>query len=86
MKYYEASFNAIKPVEVEKESESSVWIKGRVNKKISSYTGFFKTWDEARNYLINQIQQKIDSAKRSLEYYDKEDGYALIQSQESLNQ
>lgn len=55
-------------VEVERESDSSVWIKGRRNNKRSTYENYFDSWDEAKAYLLEKAESKAASCRRQLEY------------------
>jgi hypothetical protein len=59
--------NLIEPVEVEKETASSVWINGRRNNKRSGYDSYFDTWEEAKAYLLEQAERKVAGRRRSLE-------------------
>lgn len=56
----------IKPVAVDKETDSSVWIDGRRRAKLSSYESFFDTWDDAHNYLIALAETDMVVAKGKL--------------------
>jgi hypothetical protein len=57
----------IKPVEVEKESASCVWVGGRRTNKVSSYDNYFGTWEEAHAYLITEAEKHVNSARLALE-------------------
>lgn len=70
MKKYKAEANwrvSIEIVECDKETESSVWIKGRRNNKRSSYENYFDTFDEAREFCLYSAVKKVVSAQRALE-------------------
>lgn len=72
MEYYTASWTGIKKIEIERESDNSIWIKGRRSNKLSSWgSGYFPTYNEARQYLISEQQKKIDSAKSTLIYQEE---------------
>jgi hypothetical protein len=58
----------IKPVEVERETESSVWISGRRQSKRSSYQNYFDSWEEARAFKIEDCEREVAAARRELEY------------------
>lgn len=62
--------NTIKPVEIIKENDKSVWIKGeRIrHQKTSSNEKYCDTWQEAKEYLIEKKNGQILDAKRRLEY------------------
>lgn len=55
------------PIEAERETADSVWIKGRRNKKASSYESYFDTFQEARDHCVLNAQNKVDIARRQLE-------------------
>lgn len=64
----------IKTVEVERETESSVWINGRRNAKLNNYKNYFDTWEEAHSYLMEKAQRKVNEARKSLEQANSELG------------
>ena len=57
----------VEKVEVEKETESSVWIKGRREAKEAQYHAFFDTFQEAKDFLIDVFEKKARSVRRQLE-------------------
>jgi hypothetical protein len=57
----------IEPVQVEKETASSVWINGRRNAKRTSYENYFDTWEEAKEFLTEYAENMLATARRSLE-------------------
>jgi len=59
--------NLIEQVEVEKETEASVWIKGRRNAKRTEYYNYFDTWDEAKLYLLTVAEAKVAAIRLNLE-------------------
>jgi hypothetical protein len=56
--------NPIMAVQVERHSDSCVWIGGRRR----SRDCFFQTWEEARDALLANIDKEIRSAKDRLDY------------------
>lgn len=52
---------------VEKETEKSVWIRGRRIAKRSSYENYFDTFDEAKEFLTKYAESTLNSARRRLE-------------------
>jgi hypothetical protein len=56
----------IEPVEVERETDSSVWIKGQRNSKITEYHCYHDTWQEAKDTLLNRASDKITLAESML--------------------
>jgi hypothetical protein len=59
--------NLIELVEIEKETEKSIWINGRVHRKTTSYEKYFDTWEEAKDYLMAQTESKISHLSAELE-------------------
>ena len=52
----------IKEVEIERETESSVWIDGRVNRKITEYCVYHDTWEKAHSHLLFHAKRKLNNA------------------------
>ena len=68
MKLYMTNYSGqIKEVESEKQTDKSVFINGVRSAWRSTYSCFFKTFDEAKNYVINNCQSQVDTAKNRLE-------------------
>lgn len=57
----------IEEIEVEKESEKSVWIEGNRNAKMSDYANYYSSWDEAKNALYSCQKTYVDGVRSSLE-------------------
>ena len=57
----------IEAVEVEKETDKSVWIDGNRSAKRSGYNNYFDSWGEAHLFLLDKAGRKLDSAKFSLQ-------------------
>jgi hypothetical protein len=68
--------NLIEVVEVEKETVNSVWLKGSSTRrlKLSGFHNYFNTWEEAKNFLQDQADRKVDSLRRQLEQAKGEQG------------
>lgn len=60
---YMTKFDCIEQVEVERESENSVWIDGRRSSKMTSYECYFDTFEQAKDYLISELLKDIRSAQ-----------------------
>lgn len=58
----------IKPVEVERETESSVWIAGRRNAKRSEWRNYFQTWDDAHALLMSDAAERVAEARKRLQH------------------
>jgi hypothetical protein len=56
---YRTRWETIVKVEVERETESCVWIKGRRNNKKSGWENFFDTWQEAHAFVIQNAEEKV---------------------------
>lgn len=77
-KYRTGNYKLIEKVEVERETEHYVWFKDmrwgakgneRREAKRSVFDNFFDTWEEARDFLKNEVEIKlrlIESRKKSL--------------------
>jgi hypothetical protein len=67
IKYY-AYFDKIKAVEIERESAVSVWnLRGSRECKKTDWSGYFDTWEEAKQFLLEVSQKEIDKYKRILQ-------------------
>ena len=65
-KYEVRSWGAgIRAVEIDRETESSVWVAGNRRKKEGA---FFNTWREAHDYLLSKAERSMEQARRSLEH------------------
>ena len=57
----------ITPVEVERHTESSVWIKGRRNARTTAWDSYFRTWEAARDCLLKRAELDLAASRRQLE-------------------
>lgn len=64
----------IKEVEVERETDSSVWISGRRRGKITDFESFFDTWEDAHSHLLKLSRANVDGARRHLEHVNSTHG------------
>jgi hypothetical protein len=83
LKYQTNGFWPIETVEVEKETENSVWINGQQNRKLTEYHCYFDNFEDAKNHVIGEAQAGIEKAKRQMEYAEK--NMATARSLESPN-
>ena len=67
MKMYKTCFDEIKTVEVQRETESSVFMDGIRHAKMSSFESFFHTFDDAKSHLEKKAFLAHESAKRNLD-------------------
>jgi len=58
---------SIREVEVERETDHSVWINGNRSQKISSWCKYYDDYESAFKYLDKFHSDKLDLAKRRLE-------------------
>ena len=74
IKYRTGKFinNPIEAVEVERETDSSVWINGSRNAKHTIYYMYWDTWQEAHEYLMVRVGKKLKSSRRDLERWQGE--------------
>jgi hypothetical protein len=57
----------IESVEIEKETEKCVWIKGSRMNKYSGYYIFHDSWMEAKAHLLARAERNLESARRSIQ-------------------
>lgn len=57
----------ITAVEVEKETESGVWIEGRRRPKTTQNKSFHDTWEEAHAHLTAVVEGEVDRRRKALE-------------------
>ncbi|MEW8048955.1 MAG: hypothetical protein AB2792_20095 [Candidatus Thiodiazotropha sp.] len=57
----------IEPVQVEKETDKSVWINGRRSAKRSDYENYFDSFDDAKAYMTKYAEDALAAARRRLE-------------------
>lgn len=72
MKLYCVEYNErIKEVESERQTEASVFVNGNRSAWKSDWTKFFTTMSEAKEFLINLHQEKLDYCKKQVENAEK---------------
>lgn len=74
----------IKKVDVDRETEQCLFIKGRRTNKRGVYENYFKTFDEAKEYLVGEARREHESAVRKLRY--AEEALVLAESIEPFRQ
>jgi hypothetical protein len=55
----------IELVIVERETQSSIWIRGS---RMAKRNTFFDTWEDAKDYLLSEAARKLSSARTNLQY------------------
>ena len=71
MKYRTARYlfgdrKLIDEIEIERETDTSVWVNGRRHLKTSDMFQYWDTWDEAFEYLRDKAHQKISGIRNEL--------------------
>jgi hypothetical protein len=74
----------IEAVEVERQTDNSVWIDGRRIKKMSNWKKYHDTWVKAWEYLLSVAQGRVEGAEIQLvsaeEYLKKIEGLREAES------
>ena len=61
-------------VQVERETNASVWIDGNRRAKRSEYDNYFDSWVDAKKHLLERAERKLKGARRSLHLAQSEYG------------
>lgn len=64
---YRTRWDQIERVEVDRETESSVFINGRRSAKVSGYENFHDSWAAAHACLLAKHQLQVNQLRRQLE-------------------
>lgn len=56
----------ISPVEVERETESNVWINGRRRAKLTEYESYFDSFEKARAHLLERAEVHVAGCRSAL--------------------
>ena len=64
------SHGELKKVEIEKETDKTVVVDGQRSHKISEWHYFWDTFDEAREFLIQQHKKRIEYFKERLKHHE----------------
>jgi len=70
MKKFEAYYGwrvEITEIDVERETDQSVFVKGRRRAKVTERECIFDTYDDAKTWLMERAADEIESARRELE-------------------
>lgn len=57
----------IQEVEIEKETEKSVYVRGSRLAKVGQYHRYHDSWADAREFLLRQAENKVEACRRTLE-------------------
>jgi hypothetical protein len=63
---------SITEVEVERETDASVWIEGNRTSKKTAYDVYFSSWDEAYSELLARANGRKVSAERNMNVANQE--------------
>lgn len=69
---------SIEEVEIDRETEASVWVDGRLFQKKSRYCQYWDTWQEAHQYLLVKAEKLLQSYRLRLE--QAENGFERIKA------
>lgn len=72
MKYFKLYFSEVSEIEVDKETDKSVFINGRKHAKETSYEAYFKTRDEAIKFKLDKLNAEITRRKNAVAYVEEE--------------
>lgn len=64
---YYGSGQMIKEVQIDKETDKSIWIGGRRRSKESSYYTYHDSWDLARDHLMSLAEISLENARVRLQ-------------------
>ena len=62
----------INAVEVERETDTSVWVEGSRSAKRSSMDNYFDTWTEAHQFLLERAEDSVEIRRDHLALAEKE--------------
>lgn len=57
----------IEPVEIERETEASVFINGQRHAKESEHAQYHASFEDAKKFLLEKAERELSSARRKLE-------------------
>lgn len=64
---YPALGARIDSVQIDRATDSFVWLKGVKNARHTLWCSYYPTWEEARTALLNQAERVLDAARRALQ-------------------
>jgi len=72
----------IEEIEVERETESSVWINGKSQRKQTEYCYYFDSWEDAHESLLNAQRHHVSMMEQRF----KDSMIALMKIEEMKNE
>lgn len=61
----------VEPVEVERFTASTVWVRGRQHRRTTSWEKYFTTENDAWDHLVSNAMASLESCKRSVAYQEE---------------
>ena len=59
MKWYEACMESVQTIEVERFTDSSVWVRGRRRPRLAEYWSYFDSFEKAKSYLVSKAELEL---------------------------
>jgi len=72
----------IHEIEVERETEKSIWIRGNRELKHTEYSRIFDTYCEAYEFVVSLLNGKIEQLQRKLDKYTEQRDGLINRSEE----
>ena len=69
---YRTCLNTIEKIEIDRETDKSVWVNGQRQAKAGGYYAYFDTFGEAKGFLITTVLAEIRNAENSINYQKRE--------------
>jgi hypothetical protein len=69
--YKTSYYDEIKPVEVEKHTDSSVWVKGKRLSRTTEWSCYFDNFQDAKDHLVRKCRSKIEHHRQQALNYGK---------------
>lgn len=69
---FKFSLGRISIVEIDRETDSMVWVKGRGFYKLTGFESYFDTFEQAKNHAIALAKQLMINACRQLDYANEQ--------------
>lgn len=57
----------IEEVDVERETEASIWINGQRSAKRSEWSNYYDTWEDAKSALLAAQQRRVEQLRSQLQ-------------------
>lgn len=73
---FKFSLGRISTVQIDRETDSMVWVKGRGFYKLTRFESYFDTFEQAKNHAIALAEQLVTNAQRQLDYANEQLGNA----------